>query len=265
MADPLRDVVPRSRSEALKPERAALLGRGEKVAVASAHATMAAAVTPETTVVAAAPTPAAISHDGSAAYHVPQEMVEAKASFVDLWIDRNAPAATLAGELAQHLQLTADRVKQRSGGALAAASGPPVIGEVTARSGIKVGDVMVAQLRGGEDFNIDPKEPLSQSLKDEDRLKWLWRVTPKRSSEEGLELVLEVWINPGANQRMIESIREVVIVKARPRTWYEIFQEFDKWLALLGAGGIGGLIVAIRKWLQKRRQAATDAPPQPST
>jgi len=258
-----REPVRLSAAESVASKSAAFT-RFEKLAIATAKAAVADHATSEIPIASEVPKPPAVSNDGAAAYYVPHEMVHERPSFVDLWIDRKAPAATLARELAKHLQLTAEKIKQRTRGQASAASGPPAIGEVTALSGIKVGDVMVAQLRGGEDFGIDPKDPLPQSLKEEGRVQWNWRVTPKRSGEDGLPLVLEVWINPGPNQRIIHSVREVVIVKARPRTWYEILQEFDKWLALLGAGGIGGLIIAIRKWSQKRRQTATEASSQAS-
>ncbi len=197
------------------------------------------------------PTPPQTYPYGSAAYYVPGQMVEKQAVFVDLWIDRTMPAQKLQEALAAHLKQTMDQIKSRLPKNSPGQKDVLSAGDIDTRN-VPVGDKMIAQLRGGDDFDVDPKEPVSQSLEGESWAKWNWRVTPKIASDAGLLLSLDVWIDPGSGRHLIDSFHEKVIVKARQRTLYEIFQEIDKWLILLGAGGLAGIFTAAWKWLKSR-------------
>lgn len=184
---------------------------------------------------------------GSAAYFIPRQMVEQHAAWVDLWIDRAAPLATLKQELAAKLQIDEARIKTRS-----VRDAPPSAGVLTQEisdATIPIGDTMLAELRGGDDFDIEPKGLVMQSLKGENRGKWNWRVKPKHASDpDGMALDLDIWIDPGPGKRLIDSYHESVVVTARARTWLEIAKDFNEWLTLLGLGGIGGIVA----WLVQR-------------
>jgi hypothetical protein len=192
---------------------------------------------------------------GSAAFHIPKNMREKEASLVDLWIDRRTTVDELRAQLAAKLQVTADRIGARvvrdSGGQ----GGMSPVERIDGAA-IPIGDVMLAQLRGGEDFAIEPDGLVRQSLAGEDRAKWNWRVTPKHAAASGMVLDLDIWIDPGPGQRLIDSYHERVIVAAIPVSpideLYELLKRLDEWLVLLGVGGIGG----VWAWLAKRKKAA---------
>ena len=194
-----------------------------------------------------------VTRSGSAAYYIPKEMIQERASLVDLWIDRTTTIAQLKQELAAKLQVTADKINIRNVRDRPKLSGTPTFEKIDGET-IPIGDTMIAQLRGGDDFTIDPKEPVTQSLKNENRGKWNWRVTPKHESKTGIYLDLDIWIDPGPGKRLIDSYHESVIVKARARTCYEIAQDINQWLLLLGIGGVSGLITVIVTWYRKRKQ-----------
>lgn len=201
-----------------------------------------------------AATPGFVTPRGSAVYYIPKQMIEKEASLVDLWIDRTTSIDKLRQELAAKLQITADKIKIRNvhdvtGGK----AGSSVLAKIDGVT-IPIGGSMIAQLRGGDDFSIEPKEPVPQPLHDEVRAKWNWRVTPKHASVNGMLLDLDIWIDPGPGKRLIDSYHESVIVEAIPIPWYEklykIMQGINGWLALFGISGLGGVFT----WLLKRNK-----------
>ncbi|MBK8761241.1 MAG: hypothetical protein IPM03_12580 [Sulfuritalea sp.] len=191
-----------------------------------------------------------ITKSGSAVYYIPKQMVANEASHVDLWIDRTTTVAQLKQELAIKLQITADKIHMRRVHHTEMEAGTPVMAQLDGAT-IPIGGSMIAQLRGGDDFAIEPKDPVQQPLQDVDRAMWNWRVTPRRVSNDGLLLDLDIWIDPGPGKRLIDSYHESVIVKTAPRPWwkivYEWLQEFDALLKLVGISGVGGLLVLLYK------------------
>lgn len=219
----------------------------QQSAKSAKHQTGEAATTPKT------------PPQGSAAYYIPKQMTEKEASYVDLWIDRTTDLEQLKRELAARLQLSADRINMHRVGSTNPQSSPIATERIDSAT-IPIGDHMVAQLRGGEDFSIDPPGPISQPLKNTDRAKWNWRVTPKRASPDpGLMLDLIIWIDPGHDMQLIDSYQQRVVVEAFPVPWYEklykFAQEVNSWLTLLGIGGIAGVIT----WLSKKRSKTRSA------
>ena len=194
-----------------------------------------------------------IPQKGSAAYYIPKQMVEKMPSLVDLWIDRTTSIDQLKRELAAQLKITYEKINVRHVLNTDEKSGVPVLEQIDGVE-IPIGANMVAELRGGEDFSIDPKGPVSRSLLGDGRAKWNWRVTPKHASTDGILIDLDIWIDPGSGKPWNDSYHESVIVHAIPLTWYEelykLAQDLNAWLALLGIGGIGGLI----KWIYSKRK-----------
>lgn len=178
-------------------------------------------------------------------------MVEKQASLVDLWIDRTVTVEQLKRELATKLRVTADRIRMRTVTDTDTEHGTPSVPAQLEGATIPIGGTMIAQLRGGNDFDIEPEGPIPQSLQNIDRAKWNWRVTPRHAAEKGMLLDLDIWIDPGPGRHLIDSYHESVIVAAIPIPWYEklynMAQGLNAWLALLGIGGIGGLLTWIRK------------------
>ncbi len=203
------------------------------------------------TTVAAPPTAV---RTGSAAYHIPKQMIEKEAALVDLWIDRTTTVEQLKQVLAAKLKLTAEKINTRK---LRETQPGPTLAQIDGVT-IPVGDIMIAQLRGGEDFKIDPKEAMQYSLDGDGRAKWNWRVTPLRASDKGLLLNLDIWIDPGPGKHLIDSFHESVVVTAIPLKWheklYKLIQDFNAWLSLLGIGGIGS--VAAWFWKKKGSESA---------
>ena len=192
---------------------------------------------------------------GSAAYYIPRQMVQKEPSLVDLWIDRNTSVEQLKQELAAQLKITNDKINVRRVQDKDKKPGTTVLAQLDGAE-IPIGASMVAQLRGGEDFSIEPKEPQHRSLQGTNRAKWNWRVTPKHPSETGILIDLDIWIDPGSGKPWNESYHESVIVRAPPEPLIDkikrLLQELNIWLAIFGIGGVGGVI----KWLMSRRNSS---------
>ncbi len=207
------------------------------------------------------------SSNGNAAYYVPKQMVEQDPSTVDLWIDRATPVLQLQQELAKQLQINLEHIKTRLGH-IPGVGGENIAGDVQGLENVLVGEKMFAQLRGGADFDIDPKDATWRLMDGTDRVRWTWRVTPLRAADkgQGLLLVMDVWIDPGPGKGSIPSIEERVIVTARAKTWAERLKNLNDILdsidgiyqALIGLGVIGGIGAALRKlWKHYRTQPST--------
>lgn len=187
---------------------------------------------------------------GSAAYYIPRQMVEKKPSLVDLWIDRNTSIEQLKQELAAQLKITNDKINVRRVQDKGKNPGVTVMAQLDGAS-IPIGGTMIAQLRGGDDFSIDPPGLISQPLQGMDRAKWNWRVTPKHASQTFLDL--DIWIDPGPGKHLIDSYHESVNVDAIPESLSDKIkrwlQEINTWLAIFGVSGIGGVLA----WFMKKK------------
>lgn len=191
---------------------------------------------------------------GNAAYHVPRYMSIGNASRVDLWIDSSMSVEALQSALAKSLSTTMNNVKIQLG------KTPEKVGTVIGLNDVYVGLKMVAQLRGGDDFTIEPSGPISKSLLGDGRAMWDWRVTPKRYNANGLTLIIDTWVDVGANKDAFPSIQETIIVpspsifKKLPETLDVVSKSTDslnKLLTLLGVvGGIGGIIAMVKKYFK---------------
>lgn len=182
----------------------------------------------------------------SAAYQVPKQMIEGRNSPVDLWIDPSVSSTELYARLESYLFDNARRTAERRG-TPGNVQGRTLGDTAIVTMDILAGKKMFATL-AGKDFEIEPEGSQERTLIPGQPMKWSWIVKPKIPSEEGLLLELRVMADPGEGSKPIETIREVVVVKARPRTPMEKLQELDLWIKLLGGGGIGaaGLWVARR-------------------
>jgi hypothetical protein len=112
---------------------------------------------------------------------------------------------------------------------------------------VLIGRKMFAELTG-PDFEIQPSGLKEETYIEGRPLRWSWLVKPKRASKDGLPLEIRVMADPGEGQTPVETIREVVVVHARKRSWKEIFEELDWWIKLLGGGGVGAVVA----WLFNR-------------
>jgi hypothetical protein len=182
----------------------------------------------------------------SAAYQVPREMIEGRNSPIDLWIDPSVSPKELYGRLESYLLDNARRTAERRGTPVKV-EGRTLGDTAIVTMDILAGKKMFATL-AGKDFEIEPEGPQERTLIPGQPAKWSWIVKPKIPSEEGLLLELRVMADPGEGSKPIETIREVVVVKARPRTLLERLQELDLWIKVLGGGGIG----AAGLWLARR-------------
>jgi hypothetical protein len=182
-------------------------------------------------------------------------MVLGKASRVDLWIDAAASLEQLQASLAKRLNISHDRIKIKTGKAA------PEVGKVVGISDVFVGARMTARLRGGDDFAIEPAEPVTKSLDGDNRAMWDWRVTPKKSDAKGLVLYIDAWVDRGANKDAFPSIDETVIVPPAPLftrlmamlgVAVSTTESLNKLLTGLGlAGGLAGVFAAIRRWFKR--------------
>lgn len=235
-----------------KPPEVQFIGAGfaeETKPMSSGKAKSPAPATPTRREPASVGAPILAPPTGSAAYYIPRQMVEKQPSLVDLWIDRNTTVEQLKQELAAQLKITNDKINVRRVQDKGENPGVTVIAQLDGVS-IPIGGTMIAELRGGDDFSIEPAGLISQTLQGVDRAKWNWRVTPKHASQTFLDL--DIWIDPGPGKRLIDSYHESVNVDAIEEPTLDkikrLLQEINTWLAIFGVS-IGGVIT----WFMKKK------------
>lgn len=181
---------------------------------------------------------------GSAAYFIPEKMMEKKPSRVDLWIDPTSSMEQLKRDFAARFNISPDNIQVSTVQDDGEKYDTAVAGKLISMK-IPIGTTMIAELRGGEGFDIEPKGPVSHKVEGADRVKWNWGVQPKQASTTKIPLYLEISISSGGGKPWNNIYDAAVLVEATPQTWheklYEIAQKLNAWLALLGIGGIGGL------------------------
>jgi len=181
---------------------------------------------------------------GSAAYQIPVNMVEGQSSPVDLWIDPSITVDELRAQLHNFLTENALRADKRTGKSDVKSKSigtTQIVGKE-----VLIGKKMYAELIG-PDFEITPAGPKEEAYIKDRPLRWSWLVKPKHDGKNGLPLEIRVMADPGEGQTPVETIREVVIVHAREKTWKERFEELDWWIKLISGGGISSVILLLWK------------------
>ncbi len=217
-----------------------------KPAASAAHPTLAVNPPQESST-----TPASnVVINGNAAYFIPAQMVEKRPSGVDLWIDPSSSMEQLKNDFATRFNISPDNIKVTAVQGDSERYDAAEAGKLISME-IPIGARMVAQLRGGEGFHIDPKEPVSRDVVGADRVKWHWDVQPKQASTSKIPLHLEISISSGGGKPWNNIYDAEVLVEATPQSWYEklyeIAQKLNAWLALLGIGGIGGVYALLSR------------------
>jgi hypothetical protein len=189
----------------------------------------------------------------SVAYQVPRQMVEQRSSPVDLWIDPELTPEELRAALLAFLRENAERAQARLGESVKLAPLPQGSTDLVARSTLAA-NRMVAELLG-EDFDISPKGPQELRLVRGQTFKWSWNARPKGpSGPGGFQLEIRVFADPGEGRAPVQTIREVVMVIAREKSWFEWANELDAWIKLLGGGGLGAALIWLFRGLSRREE-----------
>ena len=193
---------------------------------------------------------------GSAAYNIPTVMIENESSPVDLWIDASLTVMELREQLGGFLNDNLKRAIKRTGRTEVKSKQvgtTPIYGKE-----ILIGKKMYAELTG-PDFEIEPSGMQAQTYIEGRGLRWSWLVKPKHKSDNGIPLEIRVLADPGEGQTPVETIREVVIVSARTKTWKELIEELDWWIKLLGGSGVSAIFLWVFKWLFAKFKNSGDA------
>ncbi len=195
--------------------------------------------------------------NGSAAFYVPNKMVEKSTSIVHLRIDPKMPVEELQQELAKQLNLDFSKIKKLLG--KDAVGTPSKAGEIQGLTQVQVGDKMEAQLAGNEsDFEVSPNGATPGILVG-NTWQWQWQVTPKHASVAGpFILTISAW--DASRKAPFPSINEPVIVEAVPPpptnpidqmiAWLKTIEDLYTALAAV-AGILATLAVTFRKYLRQ--------------
>ena len=194
--------------------------------------------------------------NGSAVYYIPKEMTELQAYPVELWVDNRVPLDDLLNEFSAKLNLEAKTLN-----ALKLEIGLDNSKKTNNRfsdiaaTQLTVSKYMYAELTGGKgELDIRPEGKVRQSLEHTGRAIWPWFVTPLNSSNELVNLKINIWIDPDGTGALTKSYTEIVQVHPKAKSLYERLEELNSWLTLLGLGGITGVMLFIKSYFANRRK-----------